>query len=133
MNDIKKETNIYEDALMDICKRQKLPEMYEKLLDVKFNRILINSKYIVYGIAKSDNELKFDLRKTENFPGEELVSQKLCVSEFSDDGSLDQHFMCGEIALTHHDDLSAWTGTIHLFDKDDSVNRVEKIADIAIV
>ena len=129
-----KETNIYEDALMDICKKQKLPEMYEKLLDAKFNKIGVNSKYTIYGIAGSNERvLKFNLKKTENFPGDELVSQRLLVSEYSTNGSLEQHFMYGQIVLTHHDDTNAWTGIIHVFDEDNETNRVESIVLVMIL
>lgn len=130
----KEETNIiYKEALMDICKKQKLPEMFEKLPGAKFNKILINNTYTVMGIdGSSENVLKFDAKKTENFPGDELVSQRLIIREWDKEKKWIENFTYGTVILTHHDDIGKWTGTLHLFDEEKEINRVEQISNVVI-
>ena len=133
MDIIKKNVNIYEDALMNICKKQKLPEIFEKLIDAKFNSISINSTYVVVGVLGSTEKmLRFDLRKTENFPGGELVSEVLLLTEpCIQDISLENP-LYGEIYLTFHEDIQKWTGTLHVFDELNGINRITQIFSVEI-
>jgi len=130
----KEETNsIYEEALMDICKKHKLPEMFEKLPGAKFNKILINNTYTVMGIdGGSENVLKFDVKKAANFPGDDLVSQRLVIREWDRENKWIENFTYGTIILTHHDDIGRWTGTLHLLDEEKEINRVEQISEVYI-
>lgn len=133
--DNKKNVNIYEDALMDICKKQKLPEMLEKLPEAKFNKIQVNGKYFVCGIKGSaEKTLHFDAKKAENFPGDELVSQILTISEQgyckNDMFKICHNHTYGRIILTHHDDLNRWIGTLHLYDEEKEINRLERISSV---
>ena len=129
----KEETNIiYKEALMDICKKQKLPEMLEKLPEAKFNTIRVNETYLIAGVKKSAEKiLHFDVKKTENFPGDELISPILTIVE----RGTCKHNICynqtyGQIILTHHDDLNRWIGSIHLHDEENGINRLERISSV---
>lgn len=125
-------TNIYKDALMDICKKQKLPEMFEKLPEAKFNKIQVNKTYFITGIKGSaEKTLHFDAQKTENFPGDELISQILTIDEqgVCKDKPCHNHIY-GQLILTHHDDLNKWIGTIHLHDEEKEINRLERISSV---
>lgn len=133
--DNNKEVNIYEDALMDICKKQKLPKMLEKLPEAKFNKIQVNSKYFVCGIKGSvEKTLHFDVKKAENFPGDELVSQVLTIDEQGfckyETFEVPHNLTYGQIVLTHHDDLNRWIGTLHLYDEEKEINRLERISSV---
>ena len=127
--------NIYEDALMDICKKQKLPEMLKKLPEANFNKIQVNKTYFIMGIKGSaEKTLHFDARKTDNFPGDELVSPILTISEQGyckyDTFKICHNHTYGQIILTHHDDLNKWSGSIHLHDEDKGINRLERISSV---
>lgn len=133
--DNKDTVNIYEDALMDICKKQKLPETFEKLPEANFNRILINGTYFVDGIRGSaEKTLHFDVKKTENFPGDELISPVLTICEqghCKDEAfKICHNHTYGQIILTHHDDLGQWIGTLHLHDEEKEINRLERISSV---
>lgn len=131
----KEETNIiYKEALMDICKAKKLPEQFEKLLGAKFNKILINNAYTVMCEGNSaEKELRFDVRKSENFPGDELVSQKLVIREWDKEKKWRENYTYGTIILTYHKDLNRWAGTIHLLDDEKCINRIEHIIKVDIL
>ena len=117
---------------MDICKKQKLPEMLEKLPEANFNEIQVNKTYFVMGIKGSaEKTLHFDARKTENFPGDELISQVLTIDEQASckDG-ICHNYTYGQLILTHHDDLNKWIGTIHIHDEEKEINRLERISSV---
>lgn len=130
--DLKENNELYKDAIMDICKKQRLPSMYERLLNAKFNKVSINSKYDVVGIYGSkENVIRFDPVETYNFPGEEFASQKLIICECSNEDK-QPNLTYGTIIFTRHNDLNRWTGTFHLFDEEKEINRVEQISEVEV-
>ena len=130
--DLKENNELYKDAIMDICKKQRLPSMYEKLLNAKFNKVSINNKYDVVGIyGSAENVIRFDPVEAYNFPGEEFASQKLIVYECSNEDK-QPNLTYGTIIFTRHNDLNRWTGTFHLFDEEKEINRVEQISEVEV-
>ena len=128
-----KNIDIYEDALMNICKKQRLPETFEKLINAKFNKISINNTYVVVGVSGSvEKVLRFDLRKMENFPGEELVSEVLLLTEPCNQDISLENPLYGEIYLTFHEDIQKWTGALHVFDELNGINRIVQIFNVEI-
>lgn len=128
-----KETNIYEDALMDICKKQKLPEKYEKLINALFNKVSVNHTYEIVGVAgRAEKRLVFTYRKTENFPGEELVSDVFNVVEFANEDISLENPLFGKIYLVYHEDLGRWTFSFQVFDELNGINRIMPLSEIEV-
>lgn len=126
------ETNIYEDAIMDICKKQKQSDtimvfMNELINGAKFEAFKVNNDFLVVG-TENGRSISFAYNRAANFPGEELVSNKLII--FEGDKNDNANYIYGRIIVTYHEDIDQWTVVLHLLDEEKEINRIERIVKI---
>ena len=122
--------NIFEKALMDIGRKQKAPDIIQRLFNTPFQEIVIDSIYTINGVNSSaDNgaihHLTFHENKPETFPGVRLYSDELFIVK---DKNGESENLLGRVAITFHEDTLKWTCFLHLYDENkEHENRLVQI------
>ena len=133
-----KETNIYEDAIMDCCTKHEVLKEFKQLMNryIDEHNVIVNGKYRIVGLGADTSKarpkyLRFYASETENFPGIEFKNDIPIGILEKDEKTGVENFLCAEIVFTFHEDTSMWTGIIHLYSlANDDFNKIEKIVSV---
>lgn len=130
--------NIYEDAIMDCCKKHEILKEFKKLMNRSISEgIIVNGCYKIVSIdadgsSEAPKVLRFYAAETENFPGVEFKNDlPLGIMEV-DEKTKEENFLSAELVFTFHEDTELWTGFIHLWSlADDGFNKIEKVTSVS--